>query len=48
MFMATYPYLDPRELVSTEFHDDVSESVLSAMASSRSISHLRELHIDIV
>ena len=40
--------LDPRELIGSEFGDDITESVLSAVTSLFPPSHLSELHIDIV
>lgn len=46
--MSSDPDLDPSEFIGSEFSDDITESVLSAVASLFSPSHFSELHIDIV
>ena len=46
--MSSDPDLDPRELICSEFRYDVSESILSPVASLFSLPHFSKLHIDII
>jgi hypothetical protein len=46
--MSSDPDLDPRELICSEFGDDITQSILSPVASLFSLSHFSKLHIDII
>lgn len=48
LLMSSDPDLDPSEFISSEFRYDITQSILSAVASLFSLPHFSKLHIDII